>query len=169
MKKKLLILLLILGCFSGMWAGDSQGIAADGLQNALSIYLKDGKVTSFTFARKPVVTYEGNELVLTTTETQVSFPLYLVQKVVPDVNVSSPNAIDETSVATKPAFAFRGGTLTVSGGKPGAPIFIYDLQGILVLQQRLDINGCATISTHQLGSNVYVLKASHITFKFRKS
>lgn len=162
------VLFALVFSFSG-FSQDISGINTDGLQNALSIYLKDGKVTSFTFVRKPVVTYQGNELVLTTTETHVSFPLYLVQKVVPDVNVSPPNAIDETSVATKPAFDFRGGTLTVSGGTPGAPIFIYDLQGILVLQQRLDTNGCATISTHQLGSNVYVLKASHITFKFRKS
>ena len=40
---------------------------------------KDGGIETFDFADKPVVTYSGNDLVITTAKTRVQFPIYLLK------------------------------------------------------------------------------------------
>ena len=41
---------------------------------------KDGSVVKFDFADNPVVTYSGNDLVITTSKTKAQFPVYLLDK-----------------------------------------------------------------------------------------
>jgi hypothetical protein len=41
---------------------------------------KDGSVEKFDFADNPVVTYSGNDLVITTSKTKAQFPVYLLDK-----------------------------------------------------------------------------------------
>lgn len=41
---------------------------------------KDGSVVKFDFADNPVVTYSGNDLVITTSKTTAQFPVYLLDK-----------------------------------------------------------------------------------------
>ena len=49
--------------------------------NRLLLTKKDGSVEAFDFADKPVVSYSGNDLVLTTSKTSVQQPVYLIQKI----------------------------------------------------------------------------------------
>ena len=49
--------------------------------NRLLLTKKDGSVEAFDFADKPVVSYSGNDLVLTTSKTSVQLPVYLLQKI----------------------------------------------------------------------------------------
>ena len=49
--------------------------------NRLLLTKKDGSVEAFDFADKPVVSYSGNDLVLTTSKTSVQLPVYLIQKI----------------------------------------------------------------------------------------
>ena len=49
-------------------------------QNTLTIHQKDGKEFSYGFSEKPVITYTDNDLVLTTTNTVVEFPLSALSK-----------------------------------------------------------------------------------------
>ena len=44
-------------------------------QNTIAIYQKDGKVAKFAFTEKPVITYADNNLVLTTSQTSVQYPI----------------------------------------------------------------------------------------------
>ena len=73
MKKQLIILLLCLPSL-GMWA-----------QNAIAVHQQDGNVVKFAFEEKPVVTYVGDFLVLTTTKTMVEYPIFLLKKISFDV------------------------------------------------------------------------------------
>ena len=41
---------------------------------------KDGSVEKFDFTDNPVVTYSGNDLVITTSKTTAQFPVYLLDK-----------------------------------------------------------------------------------------
>ena len=41
---------------------------------------KDGSVEKFDFTDNPVVTYSGNDLVITTSKTKAQFPVYLLDK-----------------------------------------------------------------------------------------
>ena len=64
MKSKLLLLLL--AAVASMHAA-----ATARTENAIVVYQKDGQVAKFAFSEKPVVTYSGNDLVLTTKEKNV--------------------------------------------------------------------------------------------------
>lgn len=135
-------------------------------QNAVAVWQQDGKVAKFGFAEKPVVTYADNNLVITTTQTTVEYPIYLLRKISFDVDWTV-DAVEEVKADVQ--FSFRGGSLTVRGGEAGSQVYIYNLKGVKVGQYRLDSDGNATIPTESLGKDFYVVKSKSFTFKFRKS
>lgn len=138
----------------------------------VSIYQKDGQVVAFAFSEKPVVSYDGNNLVLTTTKTTVQFPIYLLKKLQFDddwVNSDDNVATTLEQQQVDVLFGFHDGMLTVSGGDPGAPVTLYNVKGMMVGKWRLDDAGCATIPMQGMGKDVYIVKTQRLTFKFRKS
>lgn len=136
-------------------------------QNAVAIYQVDGQVATFAFEEKPVVTYSGSELVLTTTATSVQYPIYKLKKMEFTFDWDDPDAIEKVKEADT-QFCFRGEQLTIGGGKSGSYVYLYNLKGVKVAQYRLDQNGCASIPMHTLPQDVYIVKTKGFTFKFRK-
>ena len=164
MKQRLTTLLLLLVAVTATaWAQTGQGS-----QNALAIYQKDGQVTKFAFTEHPVVTYSGNDVVLTTTKTTVQYPIYMLQKIVFDVEIPATDVKEQDA---KPAmqFRFEGGTLIITGGEAGSAVYLYSLSSVMEGEYRLDSNGCASIPLQQLGKSMYIVKTNRVTFKFRKS
>lgn len=145
--------LVLLGCCAGLSA-----------QNAVAVHQKDGTVATFAFSEKPVVTYMGNDLVLTTAATSVSYPIYLLQKIDFDVvwddlaDVKSPNV----------QFSFRDDELIVTGGEPGSLVAVHTVGGMKVGQCRLDANGRAAVSVRSFGKDSYVVTNKCFTFKFQR-
>ena len=86
-------------------------------QNAVEIYQVDGKVSTFAFSEKPVVTYSGSDLVMTTTKTTVQYPIYLLKKISFDVELDNADVVKD--VKADEQFSFRGGTITVMGLSEG--------------------------------------------------
>ena len=154
--------LLLLSMTVGAWA-----------QNAFVIYQKDGMVTTFSFAEKPILSYSGNELVLTTTETSVQYPIYMLQKVAFDMKDIDMEDIEDgikgVSVYADVRYSFREGSLFISGCEPGALVSLYNLKGMKVGQYRLDAEGKATIPLQTLSKDTYIVKAGNLSFKFRQS
>ena len=137
-------------------------------QNAIAIYQKDGNVATFAFLEKPIVTYSGNDLVLTTKKTTVTYPVYMLQKIVFDLK-DIVDDVDALEVEGKSEFSFQGETLNISGGEPGSFVFIYNMSGMMVGQYRLDSNGHASIPISGMDKSLYIVKTTRFTFKFRKS
>lgn len=162
MKQRLLLLSLLLASVFNMRAA-----ILDDTQNAIVVYQKDGKVAKFAFSEKPVVTYSGNDLVVTTSKTTVQYPVYMLQKVAFDVSDELANDIEE--VKQQAQFRFEGGMLVISGGDPGTTVYIYDIKGVKAGQYVLDGEGCATLPIQHLGQQLYIVKTTRFTFKFRKS
>ena len=136
-------------------------------QNAVEIYQIDGKVTTFAFSEKPVVTYSGSDLVMTTTKTVVQYPIYLLKKISFDVELDDADVVKD--VKADEQFSFRGGTITVMGGEPNSQVYIFNIQGMKVGQYKLDDQGNASIPVSGLATGIYVLKTKRFAFKFRKS
>ena len=156
--RKLFIFLLLWLPAAGAWA-----------QNAIAVWQSDGTVAKFAFTEKPVVTYSANELVMTTTKTSVRYPINRLQKVVFDVDENVNSVEDVKSLPSGDVkFSFRDGSLVVSGGKAGAVVNIYRLNGAVVGQFRLDGNGCITIPTSNLSGGMYIVNTKQMSFKFRK-
>ena len=99
-------------------------------QNSIAIHQKDGNVATFAFSEKPVVTYSGNDLVLTTKQTTVTYPVYMLQKIVFDLKDIADD-IDALEVEGKSEFSFQGETLNISGGEPGSSVFIYNMSNAI--------------------------------------
>lgn len=137
-------------------------------QNAVAIHQKDGKVAMFAFTEKPVVTYSGSNLVLTTTKTTVQYPVYMLKKLVFDVEWTESVSHVENIQMPEEQFYFHNGTLTISGGQPDAPVMLYSIKGTKVGQWRLDSNGRAEISLEMLGRDIYIVKTNRFSFKFQK-
>lgn len=156
MKRHLLTTILLFAAVA-LWA-----------QKAVVVYQNDGKVATFAFTEKPVVTYSGNDLVLTTTKTSVTYPIYMLRKIDFAVSIDDLTGIDDAKVQADVQFSFRGGTLTVRGGEAGSQVTIYNIKGVQVGQYRLDGDGNATIPTESLGKDFYIVKSKSFTFKFRK-
>ena len=157
MKKRLLFLVLLMVA--------SFHVAS--AQNAIAIYQKGGEVVKFAFSEKPVVSYMGNDLILTTTKTSVRYPVYLLQKIAIDL---SDEFVDDVQEVKRDAqFRFEGGNIIISGGDPGSSVYLYDISGVKVGQYRLDSKGSATVPIQSLGNKLYIVKTSRFTFKFRKS
>ena len=136
-------------------------------QNAVEIYQVDGKVSTFAFSEKPVVTYSGSDLVMTTTKTTVQYPIYLLKKISFDVELDDADVVKD--VKADEQFSFRGGTFTDLGGEPNSQVYIFNIQGMKAGQYKLDDQGNATIPVSGLVTGIYVLKTKRFSFKFRKS
>ncbi len=163
-KKKLLSLLHLMLISIGVEA-----------QNAIAVYQKDGQVVKFAFTEKPLVTYSGSELILTTTKTTVQYPIYLLQKLdygirLQDMTGNELEDLTEVKGIKKRdvQFSFHDGTLFVSGGKPGSTLYIYNLCGIKAAQCRLDAVGNASIFLQGLLQDIYIVKTDSFSFKFKK-
>lgn len=135
-------------------------------QNSIAIYQKDGQVAKFAFTEKPIVTYSGSDLVLTTIKTSVLYPIYMLQKVAFDVD-DIIDGIEEVKIP-QTLFSFRDGTLTIRDGEAGSVVSLYTINGVMVEQYRLNNDGTVTIPLYNLGKDIYIVKTKHVSFKFRK-
>ena len=152
MRSKLLLSLLLLTC-----------MAHATVQNVVAIYPLQGEVALFAFADQPEVTYTATDLVLTTTQTSVQYPISNLRKVAFE-QADMPEGIDEIEVTKQ--FTFRDGQIIIEGGSPNALVNIYTIQGALVSQYRLDSDGNAAIPATGMNGAAYILTTGSITFKF---
>lgn len=134
-------------------------------QNAVAVYQQDGTVAKFGFDEKPVVKYSGSDLVLTTTKTTVSYPIYMLKKISFDVDWETTD-IKTPMIDT--AFRFQDGGIVISGCEAGSMAYIYNIKGAKVAEYRLDERGCVTIPTQGLGKDLYIVKTKTVSFKFKK-
>ena len=133
------------------------------VQNVVAIYPLQGEVALFAFADQPELTYTATDLVLTTTQTSVQYPISNLRKVAFE-QADIPEGIDDIEVTKQ--FTFRDGQIIIEGGTPNALVNIYTIQGALVSQYRLDSDGNAAISTTGYSGAAYILTTGSITFKF---
>ena len=132
-------------------------------QNVVAIYPLQGEAALFAFADQPELTYTATDLVLTTTQTSVQYPISNLRKVAFE-QADIPEGIDDIEVTKQ--FTFRDGQIIIEGGTPNALVNIYTIQGALVSQYRLDSDGNAAISTTGYSGAAYILTTGSITFKF---
>lgn len=92
-KRTLLFMLLTIATMA-VWA-----------QNAIAIYQKDGKVARFAFSEKPVMTYSGADLVMTTTKTSVHYPLNMLKTLIFEDEMTMTVDVKEVEVKSSVQFS----------------------------------------------------------------
>mgnify|MGYP006873023709 FL=1 len=134
-------------------------------QNAVVVCQKDGQTAKFSFEEKPVVTFSGSNLLLTTANTSVQYPIYLLRKIaLATENFTAVKAVEKDETQ----FRFQNGQLVIIGGEPRSVVRLYRLEGIESGQYTLDKDGQVSIPLQHLAAGIYVVKANQLSFKFRK-
>lgn len=132
-------------------------------QNVVAIYQISGDVALFAFADRPEVTYTATDLVLTSNQASVQFPINSLHKIAFE-KAMMPEGIE--NIEASKYFHFRDGSIVIEGGQPNSLVNIYSITGTLMHQSRLDGDGTAAIPTNSLRGATFIITNGSITFKF---
>ncbi|WP_449021521.1 T9SS type A sorting domain-containing protein [Prevotella jejuni] len=129
----------------------------------------NGTTTEFALESFPVITIEGNNLVISHNGNQLTTALtgvqdyHFIEKKVP-TSISSVPSNDPKNASNTPQFSFSNAE--VSGLKAGAKVAIYNLNGTQISSVTADGEGRVTLDFSSLPKGVYILRTPTKSFKF---
>ena len=129
----------------------------------------NGTKTEFALESFPVITIEGNNLVITHNGNQLTTALtgvqdyHCIEKTV-TTSISSVPSNDPKNEANTPQFSFSNAE--VSGLKAGARVAIYNLNGTQISSVTADGEGRVALDFSSLPKGVYILRTPTKSFKF---
>ncbi len=129
----------------------------------------NGTTTEFALESFPVITIEGNDLVITHNGNQLTTALtgvqdyHFIEKKV-TASISSVPSNDQKNGSVSPQFSFSNAE--VSGLKVGARVTIYNLNGTQISSVTADGEGRVTLDFSSLPKGVYILRTPTKSFKF---
>lgn len=136
-------------------------------RTALTVVFNDESRMSFLLDERPVASFDGDVLVVSSSVGVASIPRGDVREFLFTDGV-------ETGVSSAPTgnltFACDGQRITLSGLDPGERAVLYDMAGRCVAgPAAADDMGCAVVQIGSLPRGVYVVKVTnHKSIKFQK-
>jgi len=135
-------------------------------QNTLTIHQKDGQQFSFGFEDKPVVKFTNNELVVTSTKTELRYALSQLAKFTFD---DKETAVDDIKADDKKAvITLDEYTVNISGAKPDATIHLIASDGKQIQSYKTNQDGTTTFSIADLPEGTYIIASESLTVKILK-
>ena len=118
----------------------------------LVVHAKSGGEVSYALSEKPVVTYKGDVLILTTESTTVEYPLADLQKL----------TFEETADAVE--------SVSMNQPRGDGTVRIYNVSGALLrtIQPSENDGSDTKFSTQDLPAGIYIIKQGTQTYKIRK-
>lgn len=157
MKKRLLSACFLLS--SVAVAAPDEGI------NALRIHGKSGESVTILLDERPVVRFEGNDLVVATHMNVVSFPSA-------DVVRFTYASVDPEGVRAPGvpgmACSFEKDFVRMANLSPRTRVSVYTADGRLVSSAMTDGGGRVSLKLPERSASVYVVKTSSATFKIAR-
>lgn len=154
MKRKLLLAMFI-GAFATMAKAEDR---------VLKVLQTDGQVTTISLNDEPRTTYADGNLVITTSQTTITYPLEKVRRYTYESLA--------TGISTKPSLktemSQNGEALTFTGLKSGETIMLYNTAGQILRRINSEKEGATTVSVADLPAGVYVVKLNDVTYKITK-
>lgn len=129
----------------------------------------NGTKNEFALESFPVITIEGNNLVITHNGNQLTTALtgvqdyHFIEKKV-TTSISSVPSNDPKNASVSPQFSFSNAE--VSGLKAGARVAIYNLNGTQISSVTADGEGRVALDFSSLPKGVYILRTPTKSFKF---
>jgi len=132
-------------------------------QNTLTVHQKDGQQFSFGFDDKPVVTFTDNELVVTSTKTELRYALAQLAKFTFD-DVEDA-VIGITPDTAKPGITLDEYTVSITGAKPDATVRLIASDGKQLQTYKTAQDGSLTFSIAELPQGTYIITSESLTVK----
>ena len=161
MKKSFTLLLALFAFSLSMFAGNP----------GVTFLLLSGEKVSFSFAEKPVIALSDANLSVSVCGVErVSYAYADVQRVVVvDEGVSAIDNVVANDKRQHVVFSFSASTLNVSGLAANESIALYATDGKLMLSEKANADGKATMSLSSLQQGIYVVRTqSGISYKLFK-
>ena len=149
MKKLYLILFLLCCCGS---------IMAD---QVLQIVKADGQTHTINLNQEPVTTYEDGNLVITTINATITYPLETIHKF---VYISGTEDIQNIK-GDKFEISKDGKFLTLSGLEKDTEAYLYSINGMLMERIRVTASTSISINLESYPLGVYMIKVDGATYK----
>jgi len=138
---------------------------ADTVQ-CLVLTQNDGTVSKFALNDAPVVTYNGEDIVVTCGEETLTTALNGLTVTFGEMETTRINeVIGNAGEAIRPQFSF--GEAQFEGLQPGAIVRVFTLEGKAVGNAKADDNGHVGISLGNLPKGVYILSTPSRSFKIK--
>lgn len=147
-------------------AGVLVSVTSKASNKVLQIWQADGQIVTISLNEEPVTTYSEGNLIITTTNTTITYPLENVQRYTYAENTPISEG-DGLPDGIKSIFSNDGETLTFKGLKSNADINIYSPSGQLIRTVKANGDKVA-VSLSQLPTGVYLVKANGVTYKISK-
>lgn len=154
--KKLLLSLLIL--FPALRSSAEE-------VNALMLHLASGKNVTCMLDELPVVTFCGNDLVIKTHMSSMTYLSTDVNKFTYTNIVPSIVDVIKTEVSL---FSFDGHDLKVRGLAPNSTVTIFSVDGKKIIETKTNALGNETISLPSHSGSTYLVNTSVANFKITK-
>lgn len=132
-------------------------------QNTVTIHQKDGQSVSYGFSAKPVITYTDNDLVVTTADAEMQYPLVSVSKITFSDQSTDAGSIPEETKA--PQLELENYVVSISGAKAGVSVMLVGPDGKTLINTKTDSHGDVSFSIAEQPEGVYVIKSENLTFK----
>lgn len=129
----------------------------------LVIWTRNNERILYALDEKPVTKFSGTELVLSTRNLTVNYPLSELLRYTYTLNSSS---IVEEEIDKHVDVSKNGGILSFSNLKIGTDIFIYSLDGSLLTSMKA--KECTTVDLEGFPTGWYVIKVDNVTYKLMK-
>lgn len=126
----------------------------------------NGTVSKFALTEAPVITYDGNDVVITCSEKTLQTSMDGVKNCTFVTETISNGIEDVRQGQTKTTFAF--GKALFEGLQSGARVLVYTIDGKAVSSVSADGDGCASIDLNALSGGVYILRTPDKSFKIKK-
>lgn len=119
----------------------------------------NGNPVRFALSDHPVITFQNNQLIVTTPEETVTVP---VAEISIGGFADDLTGIYQLEAAPK---GVRGGQVHFNGLRAGSMVSVYTTEGKMVMQQAAKNDGTVTVDLKPLAKGLYVVKSPTQTIK----
>ena len=135
----------------------------------LIVWTKDGSKVSYRLNKRPTLTYEDGNILLSTTETVVEYKAEDISKYTFENLADNTNAIQQPTVTlTDARMQQQGETILFEQCEPYSIVQIYAVNGKLVDSYTIGADGTLQIAIGEYAKGIYIIKTKHLTHKIVK-
>lgn len=133
------------------------------------VWLHNGARISFPFAEHPRLTYSDGDIVIATSQEQLSYPHASVRKfTITDEDISQDETTEIATTEREAYWQRQGDVMAFSDCTPGESVAIYNAKAHLLQEYAISADGTLQIPLHPFAEGLYIVKIGSITYKFIK-
>lgn len=134
--------------------------------NAIKIYDKSGTFVTILLDEQPKVTFDGNDVVLTTHMSVVNYPSTEIVKLT-YLDLKNATGIDNFT-SSGVVFSFNNDVVKIQNLVSQTKVSLYTVEGVLVASGITDAKGCISLPMPKGTQTCMIVKTPSLTFKIRK-